>query len=531
MIKPPPGFVLDQPDEEIVPPPPGFVLDAPASMGAKASEFAGNLGQNALDFINPVTIAKGVGSTIKEGLLDVPLDVAKSSVQLLQSGAKTLIGEKSPSDALTDIQKLPIVERTRAMTEGVAKDPAGFAFKRPLDAASLLLGPIVPFLRKGTGVAATKAVSADVAPSLGRRMAAKAISTGFGAPEEAILERMKNPAGVKTAFSHPELADQMVESISNFTGKIKDLSGQAGETLRSSPFIADGAIPKTTVINAIKQARNELGGIFSQEAKSASQALKNVADKFKKLRTTVSEKQAKDLIQQLDADIDWGNPSASRTNEALVGVRTRLDALLKKQNPHYAEAIKPVAEAVRVMDEVQKKFGIKRKTGQGFFADDQTVGRIRSALKEDRIGTKKILDRFQKITGEDWESKIKNANISEAFVGEKTQGSRRAVIGGTVGEVIGRVVGLPPASGAALGAIAGAFADIYGRRLAGRLADALSVPEMQRYIPRMQQAAVKGPKALAVLHARLIENDPDYTATMAAALSAEIAGNNRGAKQ
>ncbi len=494
--------------------------------------FAKNLGKNALDMINPIEIAKGAGSLIKQGLVDAPIAALKDQMTITREPAELLTGKKKLSDVPKDIANLETVKMVKKQVEPIAKHPVDFAYNRPLDAASLLLAPIAPFLGRGAAAAAIERGAADAAvdtaaTGLGRRMVAKTISTAFGAPEEAVIERMKNPTGIKTAFSHPELADQMVSSIKNFGDQIKDLGTKASENLRSSPYIEEGAIPKDRILSAVKAARSDLGGVFSQESKSAAKALSSVKDLYEsKLRNTVSESQVKDLIQQLDSDIDWGNPQASRTNEALVGVRTRLDGILKTQNPAYREAMAPVNEAMKVMNEMQKKFGIQRKTGEGFVLSDQTVNKIKSALKDDRLNTQNILDRFQNITGEDWESKIKNANVAQAFTGEKTQGSRRAVVGGAVGTAAGYMTHLPPAITGALGAITGAFTDIYGRRLAGTLADVLSVPEMRRYIPVMQKAAVRGPAALAMVHAKLMENDPDYTAAMAAAVHDAVSSND-----
>lgn len=495
---------------------------APPASESKASfgEFAGNLGQNALDWVDPRKVLPSVGKQITDSLMDIPLDVAKSSVQGVRDAAKLVTGERNLPETGKALMKSPIVERTRAMTEPIAKDPVGFAYKRPLDAASLLLAPIAPFLGRKAAVSSRTVQAGEAAPGLIRRATAKTISVGLGAPEDAILERMKNPTGVKTAFTHAELADQMVNSVNNLNKTISELAGEAHKNLRSSPFIQDGAIPKTKIAEAVKSARRDLGGIFSNESKQAASALKSVADNYKKLRSTVSESQVKDLIQQIDADIDWSNPAASRTNEALVGVRTRLDGMLKKQNRYYAEAMKPVNEAMNVMNDVQKKFGVKRKTGEGFVFDDSTVGKLRGSLKENKVATQSTLEKLKKVTGEDWESKLRQANIAQAFEGSSINGARRAVAGTAAGMFAGPV-------GGAVGAITGIFADIYGKRVAGFLADALSVPEMQRYIPRLQAAATKGPRALATLHASLIERDPDYTAMMAGALNDRISGSSR----
>jgi hypothetical protein len=492
----------------------------------------------------------GFGKNVISGVTGMAKGV-KSMVQ----GAAKIPGENLESAGMMGLGlpfgQTPTAERFRTIGRGAASAVKSIPqslvdlvrpkkwYEHPVENTMTAGSLVLPFLKGGAaakgGTAAAVEAAAQVAPvaaevaapaaaGIGRRVFAKASQAAFGVPEDATLARMANPAGVKTAFAHAELADQMTNSVKNLGEHIGTLADEAKTTLRSSPYIEEGAIPKTKIGGAIKAARRDLGGVFSEDSQKAAGALKRVADNYKKLKSTVSEAQVKDLIQQIDGDINWENPAASKTNKALVGVRTRLDAMLKKQNPAYEEAMKPVSEATRIMDKVKSTFGIKRETGKGFVPGDQTVGKLQRALREDKLQTKDILTRFEKVTGEDWSTKIRNANAKSSFEGETIRGARRAVAGGGVGmgagELIGHAMGLPPAMGGAvgtsLGAISGAFLDVYGRSIAAKITDALVSPKMARYVSILEKAAVKGPANVGVAHALLFETDPNYAAAMKA---------------
>lgn len=365
------------------------------------------------------------------------------------------------------------------------------------------------------GTAATEAT-----PGIGQRVLAKGLRVGVGIPEEATFSRMKNPAAVKTAFSHLELADQVVDSVKNLGEQIKTLSEKAAETLRASPYIEEGAIPKTDVLKRLESARRQIGGAYTPEKQNAIKALKGIEQNLKdKLKSTVSETQIKSLIQELDSNINWGDPSASTRNKALIKLRTGIDKILKDQNPSYKNAMVDVDEAMRVNDKMQSTFGIERETARGLKPSNQTVNKIKSALKEDKLYTQDVLSRFEKLTGEDLTTKIKNANARALFEGTDITPGRysRGLIGLSAGEMAGRLMGLPPAMGAAMGAAAGAFADIYGRGAAAKIIDVLAGPTMTKYVPILEKAAAKGAGNLAATHALLMKQDAQYAEKMASA--------------
>lgn len=124
-------------------------LDPPKSLGGLAENALSNAGR----VINPINIIKGLGSTVKEGLYDIPKAVGESSIDLLKGVTKAATGGELPS--LEEVSKTPILEKTRQMVDPIAKDPLGYAYKNPVDAAMLLAAPFTAGLgAEGAGEAA-----------------------------------------------------------------------------------------------------------------------------------------------------------------------------------------------------------------------------------------------------------------------------------------------------------------------------------------------------------------------------------------
>lgn len=420
----------------------------------------------------------------------------------IPSNETSLNDSKQAISAIPDIQK-EIIKGTIQDIASLANPKEAFRNK-PIGTIANVAAIVAPAI-KGVSAVANGAEMSSTSANVIRKAFEKVGNAALGVPGEAMAARIKNPSALKTAFSHREVADQMAESVKNLQKTIGDLNTTAKDKLSSSRYIEDGAIPKTEIADTIRLTRQSMGGVFSEESKKAVAALKRVKETYKKLTNTVSQKQVKELIDQIDDDINWDNTTASRTNEALIGVRTRLDGMLKDLNPGYKEAMQPVSEAIQIRDEFQKAFNVSKKTKRDFYAGDQTVNKIKSSLKDSKIETQSILQRYQDVTGEDFISKIQNSNNKAAFYGGETNGSRRTGPMAVVGSFGG------PA-GAAAGYVGGLFIDKYGKNAAGAIADVLASPKMTKYLSVLDQAAVKGPRNVLAVHAALMEKDQNYAA-------------------
>lgn len=153
--------------------------------------FLGNAVSNAGRLINPVNIAKSAADTVKTGLYDLPKAALESSADLLKGTAKAVTEGELPS--AEDVAKTPILEKTREMVEPIAKDPLGYAYKNPLDAALLAATPVLPFLGE-EGAVAARNVPRETIPEIPKT------------PEIPVAEAPKGlpvvPPGAKTGEPH-----------------------------------------------------------------------------------------------------------------------------------------------------------------------------------------------------------------------------------------------------------------------------------------------------------------------------------------
>jgi hypothetical protein len=218
-----------------------------------------------------------------------------------------------------------------------------------------------------------------------------------------------------------------------------------------------------------------LGGVFSQDSQQAANALKKAENFYKnKLHSTVSQSQVKDLIDQLDNDINWDALELTKTDEVLMNVRGRLDSLLKSKNPDYAEAMTPVDDQMRLMKDAQKLFGVQKRRGEEFsLKSDTTVNRLQNALKENKIVTQKTMERIKGAIGEDLPKKVRFAEYRRQFEEPATghYGAIPAIKTG-LGTMIGGQIG--SYTGAMMGGVAGYVANQFGPKIASFIVDRIS---------------------------------------------------------
>ena len=325
----------------------------------------------------------------------------------------------------------------------------------------------------GRGAAALAGRTAKRAVTGGAR---KVTSSVLGPSEEAISAAMRDPTVLTATI---EDVTRGLPKIGNkFDAKISKMSGEAGKTLSTSSFIEPstkdlgGAFTKDEVFSVVDKARENLGGIYGDETRRAAKALERLKEDFVKIRNTVSQKNVHDIAFKLDNEIPWDNvwnspETVTPTDWALVDVRAGLDHMLKAKNPQYANFMKPVDEAMTARKEFSKAFGVKKIKGT-WTVSDQAYNKVRSALRESKIHTEKILEQTKNITGEDLTPAIKKANYGEEFRGSNIHGSRSVLTAGGIGATAGSFFGAPFVGGAA-GALLGSRIDRSGPAMAADL--------------------------------------------------------------
>ncbi len=325
-----------------------------------------------------------------------------------------------------------------------------------------------------------------------------------------ILERYKNPVGVKTALPRENLGKVLVEQHKNLGEQIKALDQAAKNMLNDSPTIS-----KSKVIEMLKQIKSKTVGSAGKAVSSDAKTSVNIADEAinsirgmnpipdvpgkkeivigpsKLLETkitppitgktldTISERQLKDLMSQYK-NIPWNDPSA----DAQKQVRNFLDYILKKSNPEYANAMKPVAERTKLQGVIEKKMALKYDPTTGTYATDATAGKwTPRLLEEGKPETSAALKKLDKLTNGNILEKARLTNINEKFTGGKTTGSRMVQLG--------RHIGGP------VGGIAGALMDKAGGKITGGMVDALKFASETIGSPLNTQTASALLKALS----------------------------------
>lgn len=377
--------------------------------------------------------------------------------------------------------------------------------------ADVALGPArawLSALRRGAGPA-------------GKFAGRKVLSAVFGPSEEAIIVRATRGPEVREAAKtgYDTLAKNLAKATEVVDAKIRPLDTAAREALSAAD---DGveAISKGDVLSKVDAVRSRLsvggGGPIGPAQQKAATLLDSLRRGIAGLGDSVdplmggrpkdlSQKTVRDLIEQLDQNINWEDPGASVVNDALTGLREGLDTALKTKNPAYAERMKPVAALTRLYRNLKSKFGLRVPAGEGVQSTDVTEGVLRASSNETRGETRKLLGKLKGQTGQDFADQARLVRLAKEFERGNVQGSRRALLGTTLGTATGMLTG-DPVAGAAAGAGAGVILDKEGGRIAGALIDFFSrggkpTPQMLKAAegnPALRQAMVRALEAVLV---------------------------------
>lgn len=358
----------------------------------------------------------------------------------------------------------------------------------------------------------------------GKAAGKKAISSTLGPSIEAVDARFKNPAAIRAAEDkhYLDIADDAGKGLDQLGLKISEADGKAYKTLSVKESLAEGAVPKEKLIEDLGKTIRSLevegtGPVGPAQEKAIGilhkikdrifqvgeqpkplkteivewdtsglvpqKVTRNVVEEGDPRKTGISEKALKEVIRQLDDNIDWDDPKAGVINEALQGLRTGWDMTLKGRNKAYEKSMRPVAAMTRTMDETKGLLGFQKDRGAGIVPGNNTEGIIKNIAGETRAQARKTLGKLKAYTGVDVGGESKKVSLAKQFKGGVTQGSRRttpfSVIGSQIGGALGgALAGWPGAGiggtlGAGLGFATGAHVDIKGREMAGTLIDKL----------------------------------------------------------
>ena len=264
----------------------------------------------------------------------------------------------------------------------------------------------------------------------------KTISGLFGPSEEAISRWIENPS-LPSSLDPVQLAYKLPETLGKLKMMISQGNANAMNLLSASTNAEEGAIPSSQITDAIQKvaddlkASRELVGPARQAAnnqlmgivKSVGQILKPEQPNFQLLDESgkvipwsapdalLPEQTVKQVIDSVRDNINWTDPGLTRTNSALTKVAGMMDDWLKTGNPDYREAMKPVADAMDVLDKTTDAMHLTKNIGEGLRPSDATVSALQNVNKTTKSITQDALNRLNDLTGDDYVSAAQDAKI------------------------------------------------------------------------------------------------------------------------
>lgn len=376
-----------------------------------------------------------------------------------------------------------------------------------------------PYVKQGANYIGQKLSdgSDEIAKKIGK--------IGFGVDEKATANYLANRADVNNASSLGDIAEAVLDpndkssTLRSMRQKSSDLSSAAWDTLSD-----DIGMSKQSLIDSIRKAQEGLqikGNIIGDTQQKAYSSLDNLANQFGNLDENIDEKTLKSIIQNLDANINWQNPDAKATNEALKGVRRYIDSTLKSNNPAYKDAMTKTADVTDATKEVQKVFQ-NRSQPENY---DKFTKQVKNLVnKDDMSAASQAVDKIQEHTGYNLRKDITDAWTKQQFEKGATNGSRNTLLGTVTGGAVGSLLGPAGAAiGSAAGGSAGHTVDKYAGPIFKKLLDGKITtqefsqnlaPKLGKFAAPLQQAMQKGNNALASTIFILQQTHPEFRQIM-----------------
>ena len=364
------------------------------------------------------------------------------------------------------------------------------------ESVSLLMNPLF----KGIG-------------NMARGAAKKVIGSVFDVEGNALSARYNRPKDIINSKPVDDIASDMSDGLNKISKEVTDLDKKAWDSLLKLK-----AESRKGIVNMLKSVRREIsvegGGAVGEAAKKAARTIdgliqdvlsikqKGVPDK---LEHFLDQKQMRKIIQATDDNINWNDPLASRSNEALIEFRTKLSDKLRTENPQYAEIMDPLHKRIQFLNDMAKTFSIAKEEGK-FIPSNITATKLGTALKEGKSVSQKLLGTFKSETGKDILKNMEDKKLSEQFLpGEKPFSDRtlRLIGAATVGAGVGGAYGGTPGglAGTAIGGLIGSIINKQSGPIAGGIVDIL------RSLPISKTAdLINNPSVRRIISSKILSN-------------------------
>lgn len=367
---------------------------------------------------------------------------------------------------------------------------------------------------------------AKAAPTIGK----KGLNVLTGVPEDTTERYLANPQAVNSAKTLPELAETIPGKLGEVVDDIPELS-QSATSMLSGTRSADKGIKLGAVIGELDDIMSrssdpsKLGVIARERDNLIQQSLQRAGSvDGNALADTLTEQEVKGLIKKLADQADFKNPLPSSDVAAINSASGRINALLKAQNPEYAQEVSKVAERINLKEHLIRKYGLEKKPGGGYTATDRTSAALKDLGRSGKMDRAKVAEELSAMTGGDLKEDVLNTMAKESFSKDMTRGSRNVNLGALFGHAAGKTGAGAAAGGLAAGpfgalagGVVGATVDKYGGQIGKKVLDGTMIiqklsssPMGQKFIKPIQDAMTRGPEAVAATHYLLAQTEPEF---------------------
>lgn len=270
---------------------------------------------------------------------------------------------------------------------------------------------------------------------------------------------------------------------------IKDVRGDIDPLLKANPAYAEAMVPTAEQAGLVAK----LTKIFGNPEKTRRAILVSADPErgkgIRRLIKQLDERNGTDFSRQLD---EYHN-----AQKILRDPEARMATERMMMNPS-ERALAEAQAAAKEARDLRSQFS---RVGPGGAENTiKSIGRGKNLEGEKQL---------RALVGDDVLESIKDFGAAQGFVADKTNGSRRTLLGAVLGSGLNVIPG-----GAVIGASTGAALDTLGGTIARRLLDGSLVAGP--YLEALERAAKSGRTALAATHLYLMENKPEYRAAVEA---------------
>lgn len=264
-----------------------------------------------------------------------------------------------------------------------------------------------------------------------------------------IGKRVAKAEAIGEAKTAEELAEELGDAFTNLDDKIRMAAENAKAVLPKDPAL--GFSPKQ-VTGLLDNAIDDIGAPISDASTNAVDALSKYKNRITKAykNKNVSAPELKQIIMDLDDDIDWNTPKSNRSNKAIKQLRHEVDTMLKTKFPNYGERMVPLSDLIGTREDASRLLKVVRRQGE-WEVPDMAVSRM-DRLFKGGYGKKKsidILSKFGEKSGLDIAGEMELSTFRKKFNAPSPQATRTTLTGALVGGWLGGPKGM--ASGAAVG--------------------------------------------------------------------------------